>query len=1170
VDNELLIKLRPSVALRAAELRVNLRPLYENAEAQGGEFGLTGQAQWFVAELEQGATPWDAAHGRIADQLGVAESDIEFAEPDLVHTIYGEEDAAATHKRMAAAGTDCKKIEQETNNGRTPAGPANAWHLRDDFSQLGSARDAVTFTDPRTRIGHFDTGYSPTHKTKPRGLPHSLERNFARKGSAGAADPDGRGLPGLDNTGHGTGTIGILAGREDPEFGILLGGAPDADVVPLRIADSVVLLHTSAFARALQYATENKFDVISMSMGGLPSEAWRDAIDRAYLAGICIVTAAGNNFRRLPTGHVVYPARYGRVICACGAMANKSPYAGLKGLMEGNYGPDSVMKHALAAYSPNIPWAVFDCDDLVRRNGAGTSSATPQIAAAAALWFEKYKSLLPRDWRRVEAVRHALFSTAANKNTHHKEFGNGIVQAFAALQVKPDLTRPQTKSDSHSFPFLRVITGLGLTEETSRERMFNLEVAQLWLLSEELHKLVDDPAEANVGSGKLNDVMEAIIADDRASDALRKHIAARYTAVTRKRPSVTPPRIVAPDLPVCDMQPTLGDPPYRRLRVYAVDPSFSTQLATAGINEVTLQVRWEQLTAGPVGEYLAVEDVKVGGKSNAVNLNEPRLLAQDGWAPSEGNPQFHQQMVYAVAMKTIEHFEKALGRPVLWRHGRNPKKATDDSIFTQRLVIKPHALRQANAFYSPQDLDLKFGYFEVPSNAEVDLVPGSRVYACLSHDIIAHETTHAILDGMHRRFNEPTNPDVLAFHEAFSDIVALFQHFTMRDVLINEVRLTRGDIEAESMLGSLAIQFGKAMGGRGALREAIGRVENGVWKRSEPNPKDLHSRLAPHARGAILVAAVFDAFLAIYKTRVADLVRIYTGGTGVLPNGAIHPDLVARLADEASKSASHVLTMCIRALDYLPPVDITFFEYLRALITADFDLVPDDKHNYRVAFVEAFRRRGIYPVQMEDRTDDVVRTMAVDTLRWQGLDHSKFWGKPELQETYLAIVDRLRDFAARSIYLSKRDELFKETHAERRKLQIELRRVLEAAPELMEALGLDSERTFEVHELRPSMRTRPDGRYAPQVVLVLTQSQNVSEDADQGVPEHTFRGGSTLLVDLSVPEIKYCIRKRVISDTRRARTENHLRMVAADPLRALFLAPEREPFALLHELADQS
>ena len=38
---------------------------------------------------------------------------------------------------------------------------------------------------------------------------------------------------------------------------------------------------------------------------------------------------------------------------------------------------------------------------------------------------------------------------------------------------------------------------------------------------------------------------------------------------------------------------------------------------------------------------------------------------------------------------------------------------------------------------------------------------------------------------------------------------------------------------------------------------------------------------------------------------------------------------------QASKSARHLLTMCVRALDYVPPVDLTFGEYLRALITAE-------------------------------------------------------------------------------------------------------------------------------------------------------------------------------------------------------------------------------------------
>jgi hypothetical protein len=57
----------------------------------------------------------------------------------------------------------------------------------------------------------------------------------------------------------------------------------------------------------------------------------------------------------------------------------------------------------------------------------------------------------------------------------------------------------------------------------------------------------------------------------------------------------------------------------------------------------------------------------------------------------------------------------------------------------------------------------------------------------------------------------------------------------------------------------------------------------------------------------ILVAAIFDAFLAIYEKRTADLLRIATSGTGILGLGAIHPDLVERLSrrDESGAARPH-------------------------------------------------------------------------------------------------------------------------------------------------------------------------------------------------------------------------------------------------------------------------
>ena len=404
-------------------------------------------------------------------------------------------------------------------------------------------------------------------------------------------------------------------------------------------------------------------------------------------------------------------------------------------------------------------------------------------------------------------------------------------------------------------------------------------------------------------------------------------------------------------------------PVKRRLRAFAFDPILSRNIETHDINEVTIKIPWDDdLKPGPIDDYLEVVDYDPATQAfyTPVDLNEKHLLAQDGLPPSEGNPHFHQQMVYAVARTTIAHFERALGRRALW----SPRsiKGGKKHDFVELLRIYPHGLREANAYYSPLKKALLFGYFPASSTTPGENMPGETVFTCLSHDIVAHETTHALLDGLHRRFIEPTNIDVWALHEAFADIVALFQHFTYPEVLRHQIARTHGDLEKQNLLGGLAFQFGQAIERYGALRSALGHVDEVTkeWVPERPDPEKILRTTEPHQRGAILVAAVFEAFLTIYKRRIADLLRLAAQNTS-LPQCSLHPDLVERLAQEAAKTARHILNICIRALDYCPPVDVDFGDYLRALITADTDLVKDDRHNYRLAITEAFRRRGIFP-----------------------------------------------------------------------------------------------------------------------------------------------------------------------------------------------------------------
>jgi hypothetical protein len=619
-------------------------------------------------------------------------------------------------------------------------------------------------------------------------------------------------------------------------------------------------------------------------------------------------------------------------------------------------------------------------------------------------------------------------------------------------------------------------------------------------------------------------------------------------------------------------------PTLRKLRGYSFDPSLSAKLETAFINERIYTVPWEELTPGPVGEYVEVIDVDPASQSfyEPVDLNHPHLLAQDGLPASASNPQFHQQMVYAVVMTTIKSFERAIGRPVMWSDrtpdemGKKYREMSDpdwEATYVQRLAIYPHALREANAYYSPVKKALLFGYFPASEVGDPAVYPGGIVFSSLSHDIIAHETAHAILDGIHPRFMEVTQPDGLAFHEAFADIVAMFQHFTFIEAVRHQIAKTRGDMGINSLMGELAQEFGRATGNRGSLRDALGEVNNktGKWERRAPDPRRYQTEMEPHDRGSILVSAVFDAFVAIYESRIADLRRIASGGSGILKEGELHPDLVNRLATEAVKSARHVLTMCIRALDYCPPVDIDFGDYLRALITADRDVYPNDTRGYRVAFIDSFRQHGIFPRKL--------RSLSEESLTWDRPD------KIHAYDQIATLGAELRTFYQELGMDRDRKLRWKKTRTQRGKLHKYLQEEFWSAfndPKLQEMTGLDFGITkdrfgedvvrFEVHAMWPVQRQRQDGSVLNQVIVSILQHKPL-----EGFSREIW-GGCTIIVDLGREKdeaIRYVIRKPLYypnpKGSRIERAQNWAKDPAMMTLAASYgMAQEDEPFAMLH------
>lgn len=622
-------------------------------------------------------------------------------------------------------------------------------------------------------------------------------------------------------------------------------------------------------------------------------------------------------------------------------------------------------------------------------------------------------------------------------------------------------------------------------------------------------------------------------------------------------------------------------PAFRKLRGYAFDPSLSLKLETAQVNNITYKVEWEELDlypgsekqTVPAGEYIEIIDYDpaTGVFYNPVDMNDRYLLAQDGLEPSVSDPKFHQQMVYAVMMTTIKNFEQALGRKVQWAEQyiplANNTNKLKESKFVARLRVYPHALRQSNAYYNPLKKALLFGYFPAqPAQPQLQL-PGGTVFTCLSHDIIAHETTHAILDGLHRRYIEPTHPDTRAFHEAFADIVALFQHFTFPDVLKHQIAKTRGDLAAQNLLGQLAQEFGKAMGNYGSLRDAIGYTdtETGQWVPHQPDPNEYATKMEFHDRGAILVAAVFDAFLSIYKHRIKSLLRVATNGTGVLPDGDLHPDLVDLLANNAADTASRVLRICVRAVDYCPPVDLTFGDYLRAIITADIDMIADDERNYRVAFIEAFQKRGIFP--------GGVKSMSVEALAYEQYPELKLNDSNE--KIFVEFLRKFKELIGYETNRGKIHDMSKKFIAGSQITGMGLHRRInikflqsEAGNRFAEVSGLLFPRneadckkfgfeyspysrsaSFAVENLWLASRITPDDKLVNHVIVTLTQKRGVRCSLDENddfkikgyyqpngnEPQDdnlVFRGGCTLIFDLDRMQLKYAIKKD-INDTGR-------------------------------------
>ncbi len=435
-----------------------------------------------------------------------------------------------------------------------------------------------------------------------------------------------------------------------------------------------------------------------------------------------------------------------------------------------------------------------------------------------------------------------------------------------------------------------------------------------------------------------------------------------------------------------------SDAPRRTIEMTIVAQDPAVRDIDGRILTAAVPVPADRLYPGPQSHRFHVVDYDASTR----HLGSPAILPSDAFTDPDDSTiledsHFHAQNVFAIASRTLGAFESALGRRVGW------------SFPGHTLYLVPHALSEANAFYSDDDEAVLFGYF--PSSGRGD------VRTCLSHDIVAHETTHAVLDGLRHRYEEPGLPDQPAFHEAFADIVAILSVFSARAIVehllgapdakgrIPEETVAPTALEQNALL-SLAEQMGEEVHAeRGnALRRSIQIPASDAWK-TDPAFRE------PHRRGEILVAAVLQTFLGMWEGRLQAL--IHGGGLDR-----------ARAAEEGAKSADHLLGMVIRSIDYLPPVEFEFEDFLDAILVSDAELVPEDAHDYRDALRAAFNAFGIF--QPAGRIVDLssepsrpgYRNLHFEALRTDPDEVFRFiWdnaGLLEIDATYYTSVEAVR------------------------------------------------------------------------------------------------------------------------------------------------------------------
>ncbi len=300
--------------------------------------------------------------------------------------------------------------------------------------------------------------------------------------------------------------------------------------------------------------------------------------------------------------------------------------------------------------------------------------------------------------------------------------------------------------------------------------------------------------------------------------------------------------------------------------------------------------------------------------SESPTFKQPKVDEQGNMLYSPEDPRFDGPNAYFIANQTLEMAEKYAGRSIPW--------GFSNELSRDQLIIHPHLLKdEANAFYSSETGSVNLSHYV---NRE-----GATERTASQADVVAHETGHAILDGMRPTWLHSMSVASGGFHESFGDMMSILRALNEDSVLAELKQETGGQLLIPNIVSSVGEQIGNTIYGaksKGSLRQAINDT-----KYSDAAFLPFMDRTGEyaglgtecHAYSKLFTAAFYDMFNGIYEEANSS------------PDVSFK-EAVVQARDTAGK-------LLFKAIDLSPVGDVSYKEMALAFMKAD--IIENDGAN---------------------------------------------------------------------------------------------------------------------------------------------------------------------------------------------------------------------------------